>query len=161
MNKPLILGLGNYLMGDEGVGVHAVQYWRHHYRHLPIPCEDGGTGGFMLTHYFTDYQPLIIIDATLNPQAPGTFHCLTPRFAADFPKAMSTHDLGLKDLVESLILLNKMPEIYLFAVSVAEIQPLQIGLSPEVEHSLPALCAAIEQLLYEKELLIRNYTNIK
>lgn len=152
MNGPLILGLGNYLMGDEGVGVHAVHYWHQHYQHINLPCEDGGTGGFLLTNYFTDHHPLIIIDATLDDHPPGTFRCLTPRFAADFPKAMSTHDLGLKDLVESLLFINKLPQIYLFAVSIPEIQPLQVGLSAEVEACLPRLCAAIVHLLHEKKL---------
>lgn len=153
MSKPLILGLGNLLMGDEGVGVHAIRYWQEHYSHVPLPAVDGGTGGFLLINYFTDYHPLIIIDATLDPQTPGQFRCITPRFASDFPRAMSTHDLGLKDLVESLTLIQQLPEIYLFVVSVAEIQPLQVGLSAPVQASLPALCAAIAHLLDTHEWL--------
>lgn len=139
-NPLLILGLGNLLMGDEGLGVHLAQ--RLALRNdLPqgVDVREGGTAGFQLTEYFTNYPVVILIDATLDDNPPGTIRLLKPRFSSEFPKALSTHDIGLKDLLDGLTLLGKMPEIHLFVMSVNELQPMHIGLSPEVEAALPDL----------------------
>lgn len=139
-NPLLILGLGNLLMGDEGLGVHLAQ--RLALRNdLPqgVDVREGGTAGFQLTEYFTSYPVVILIDATLDDNPPGTIRLLKPRFSSEFPKALSTHDIGLKDLLDGLTLLGKMPEIHLFVMSVNELQPMHIGLSPEVEAALPDL----------------------
>lgn len=68
----LILGIGNYLMGDEGVGVHAAN--RLQEMDLPIAFEvvDGGTGGFHLLEYFEKHEHVILIDATLDKNELGT-----------------------------------------------------------------------------------------
>jgi hydrogenase maturation protease len=135
----LILGIGNLLMGDEGLGVHLAQ--RLEKRELPPGAAvlDGGTGGFHLMPYFEEYPCLIMIDATLDDRPPGTIRLLQPRFAADFPRAMSTHDIGLRDLVEGLHILGRLPIIHLFVVSIAELQDLYIGLSPAIEAVMPEL----------------------
>ena len=66
-NKPvLLLGIGNILMGDEGVGIHAIE--RAESSISPngwIPL-DGGTGGFHLLEYFEKYRHVVMIDATLD-----------------------------------------------------------------------------------------------
>jgi hydrogenase maturation protease len=142
----LIMGIGNYLMGDEGVGVHVAQ--RLEQTALPpgIDVLDGGTGGFYLMEYFENYPVVILVDATLDERPLGTVRLIEPRFAADFPRAMSTHDIGLRDLVEGLAILGKMPKIYLFAVSIEMVQPQQMELSLELEQSLPALLEKVTEL---------------
>ncbi|MCB0569340.1 MAG: hydrogenase maturation protease [Phaeodactylibacter sp.] len=145
----LILGIGNLLMGDEGMGVHLAQ--RLGGRPLPEGVEvlDGGTGGFHLTSYFEDYPCLIMADATLDNRPPGTIRRLEPRFSSDFPRAMSTHDIGLRDLVEGLHILGRLPKIYLFTVSVRELQNMYIGLSPEIEAVMPELERQVLELAEE------------
>lgn len=86
--------------------------------------------------YLDKENAVVLVDATLDDQPPGTIKLITPRFASDFPKAMSTHEIGLKDLVESLMLLGQLPEIHLFIVSISSIQPLSISLSDEVNGCL-------------------------
>lgn len=144
-DRILIMGVGNYLMGDEGVGVHVAQ--RLEAGSLPprVDVVDGGTGGFHLLEYFENYPLVIMVDATLDDRAPGTVRKIRPRFASDFPPAMSTHDIGLKDMVSSLQLLGRMPEIHLFAVSIASIQQQGVELTPEVQSAVPEL---IQEILY-------------
>ncbi len=117
-NKILILGIGNYLMGDEGLGVHLARQLSEEVNDKTIDVVDGGTGGFQLLELFESYSTVILVDATLDQNPPGTIRLIEPRFSSDFPKAMSTHEIGLKDLVESLLLLDKLPKIYLFVVSI-------------------------------------------
>ena len=149
----LILGIGNYLMGDEGVGVHTAL--RLQEKQLPenIEIVDGGTGGFYLLQYFEDHDTVILIDATLDGNPPGTIRLIEPRFAKDFPRAMSTHDIGLRDMVSALQWMEKMPHIYLFVVSIETIQQQGIELTPAVENIMPQLL----QLVADKAMEVLEF----
>lgn len=148
----LIMGIGNYLMGDEGVGVHVAQRLAQEVLPEGVDVLDGGTGGFFLMEYFENYPVVILIDATLDDRPTGTIRVIEPRFAADFPRAMSTHDIGLRDLVEGLVILGKLPKIYLFAVSIEMIQSQQIELSPELERIMPELLEQVKKMARRQHL---------
>lgn len=139
MKNILVLGIGNYLMGDEGVGVHFARWLERSSPPDHVDVLDGGTGGFYLTNYLEAYPNVILIDATLDDQAPGTIRLLEPRFSQDYPRAMSTHDIGMKDLIEAMILMDTLPKIYLFTISIETLQQQQVTLSPPIEAVLPAL----------------------
>ncbi len=146
-NKTLILGLGNFLLQDEGVGVHALKemgklQWPDH-----VDLLDGGTGGFVLLSLFQEYSTIIIIDAAISNELPGTVHVIKPKFAKDFPKSLSTHELGLKDLIETAILLNKMPEIHLVTCTIHPQQKMNIQLSREIEYKIPEIIRKVEQII--------------
>jgi hydrogenase maturation protease len=142
----LILGIGNYLMGDEGLGVHFINQLRPELEPGLADLLDGGTAGFQLMEYLEAYPNVILIDATLDGKPAGTIQLIKPRFSKDFPSAMSTHEIGLKDLIEGLALLDKFPTIHLFIVSIEKIQPLSTELSPEIRNALPALKERVLQL---------------
>ena len=143
----LILGIGNYLMGDEGIGVHIANRLEHENLPEGVSVLDGGTGGFHLLGYFENYDHLILVDATLDGNTPGTIRLIKPKFAQDFPPAMSTHDIGLKDMVTALQLLDKMPVIDLFVVSIESIQQQGIELTEEVKKVVPLIIHEIKKLL--------------
>lgn len=143
----LILGMGNILLQDEGVGVRAVEYMQE----LPLPDHvdllDGGTGGFTLLPEIMKYDEVILIDATLDDHPPGTIRVIQPRFSKDFPKAMSTHDIGLKDLIDSASVLGKLPPLHLVVVTIRTIQPMDLSLSPEIEEVLPGVYEKVLEIL--------------
>ena len=141
------MGVGNVLMGDEGVGVHAVRLldrraWPPH-----VSLLDGGTGGFHLLSHVGDCDILVMIDATLDGRPPGTVSIIEPRYASDFPRALSAHDIGLKDLVDSAAILGMMPKVRLVTISVGSLQPMQMTMSREVEASLPGVEALVAELV--------------
>jgi hydrogenase maturation protease len=142
----LILGIGNYLMGDEGLGVHFVNQLKEEVEPGLADFLDGGTAGFQLMEYLESYPHIIMIDATLDGKPAGTIQKVKPRFSKDFPSALCTHEIGLKDLVEGLLLLGKMPDIHLFIMSIEKIQPLSTLLSPEIEITLPKLKREVIEL---------------
>lgn len=146
------MGIGNYLMADEGVGVHVAERLLLEVLPEGVDVLDGGTGGFHLLEYFERYSHVILVDATLDGREPGTIRLLKPKFAKDFPPAMSTHDIGMKDLISALQLLDKMPKIDLFVVSIASIQDQGIELTPEIESAVPFLADEIKYLLRKKGL---------
>ena len=150
----LILGVGNLLMGDEGVGVHVVRLLEREGGVPGVTLVDGGTGGFHLLSYLSDYDPVVMIDATLDGRPPGTISVIEPRYASDFPRSLSAHDIGLRDLVESAALLGTLPEIHLVTVSVDTLQPMQTSLSPVVEGALPQVASLVRSTV--ERLLARS-----
>ena len=145
--RTLVLGVGNVLMGDEGVGVHAISALEKDAIPPGVTLLDGGTGGFHLLSLFAEYDPIIFIDATMDGKPPGTVSLIKPRFASDFPKTLSAHDIGLRDLLESATLLAPLPRLYLITVSVDAIQPMTLELSEQVRASLPEIGIMTRELL--------------
>lgn len=139
----LFLGIGNYLMGDEGVGVMLARRLAE----MPLPpgvdVLDGGTGGFHLMGPMEQYSTVFMADATLDGRPAGTIRLIEPRFSKDFPRVMSTHEVGLRDVVEAMSLRGTLPKIHLYLISVEEVQPMLIGLSPAVEAAVEALLPRI------------------
>lgn len=142
----LILGVGNYLMGDEGVGVHLIQQMAK--MDLPeyLDILDGGTGGFLLLSCFEAYKTIIFIDATMDGKDEGTVSLIRPKFASDFPSALSVHDVGLKDMIEAVYLMETKPDIHLFTVSINEMTPMTVELTPKIEKAIPNTITQILKL---------------
>ena len=144
---PLVLGVGNLLMGDEGIGVAAIRHLESRGFSERANLVDGGTGGFHLLDLFRDQPRMILIDAALDGQPPGTVSLIHPRYASDFPPTLTAHDIGLKDLIESAALLGYWPEIDLITVSIADFSALSLELSPPVAAALDAVEALVQDCL--------------
>ncbi len=150
--RPLVLGVGNILMGDEGVGIHAAQLLERELAGRSVDVVDGGTGGFTLLPLFQTYSTIILLDATMDGNPPGSVAIREPRFASDYPRSLSAHDLGLRDLIECSAVLSYSPKVYLLTVSVESVQPVGIALSPEVASALPRLLSSVHDLLRQLAL---------
>jgi hydrogenase maturation protease len=142
----LVMGVGNYLMGDEGIGVHIIQAMEK--MKLPdyLDILDGGTGGFLLMNYFDDYPNIIFVDATMDGNPAGTVTVTEPKFASDFPSALSVHDVGLKDMIEAVYLSEKIPRMFLVTISINEIRPMTLELCDEVQSAIPEAIQEIMEL---------------
>jgi len=149
-NNILVMGVGNYLMGDEGIGVQVIQEMVKYKLPEYVDILDGGTGGFLLLNCFEAYKTIIFIDATMDGKPAGTISLIRPKFASDFPSALSVHDVGLKDMIEAVYLMEKVPDIHLFTVSIEEIVPMTLELNPKVKESIPLI---IEDILAHSEAL--------
>lgn len=139
----LVLGVGNLLMGDEGVGVHVIRYLEK--RPIPPGVEllDGGTGSFLLLDPMQRASKVILIDATVDGQPSGTITRVTPRFSSDYPPTLTAHDIGLKDLLDAFYLLGCSVEMVLIAVSIKPLQQMGLTLSPEIAAQVPTIGARV------------------
>ena len=151
MATRLVLGIGNLLMGDEGVGVRAIEFLQQDVWPEGVCLLDGGTGGFHLLDYLSSNEPLVMIDATMDGQPAGTVTTLRPKYASDFPRALTAHDIGLRDLVEAAQLTGALPDIDLVTVSIDAITPMHLTLSAPVQASLPAVRAAVRAALARQQ----------
>ena len=88
-----------------------------------------------------------MIDASMDGATPGTVRLLEPRFASDFPRALSAHDIGLRDLIETAVLLGTLPKIYLITVSIEYVHEMQTELSHPVAKCLPLVVQTVGTLV--------------
>jgi len=149
--KILILGIGNVLLGDEGIGVHTVRALINTKLPDNVTVLDGGTGGFHLMYYLQEYPKIIMIDATIDGKQPGTISIIKPKYSSDFPKSLSAHDIGLKDLIESVALIDKLPDITLITVSIVSLPGMSLELTKEVKESIPEVIEKIKMILDDQK----------
>ena len=145
-NSILVLGIGNILLRDEGAGIHVVTRLEDE-GYIGADLMDGGTGGFHLLGVLQSYKTVIVIDASLDEFITGHLRILHPKFAKDFPRQLSAHEIGLKDLLESAFLLGNVPQIYLIAISIKDFQEMGVELSPEVNKAIPAAMQTVKELV--------------
>lgn len=144
--KVLILGIGNTLMGDEGVGVSVVRELEKTALPQHIELLDGGTGGFLLLEPMQKAEKVILIDAAIDGARAGTIRRLRPKFSTNYPKTLTAHDIGLKDLLDAFYLMGeRQPEVTLFAVSISDLQNMTTELSPELLPVVPQVAQMVLQ----------------
>lgn len=150
----LVLGLGNPLRGDDGVGPRVIEELQD--RGLPEAVEtlDGGTGGLDLLHVMEGWDRIVIIDAAEfggakqfapGQPVPGQFVRFTPDqvHLVQAAEQFSLHHAGLAEVLAlARALDHPLPPIVVFGVQPGDTGWGQ-GLSPEVEARLPALIDAI------------------
>ena len=98
---------------DEGVGIHVIKALENEKLPAHVHLMDGGTGGLHLLSWLQGYDRIIMIDATLDNNPPGTVRLIQPRYATDFPPLMSAHEIGLKDMIDAMFLTDDLPETHL------------------------------------------------
>jgi hydrogenase maturation protease len=144
----VVVGVGNLVHTDDGLGVHAIARLRDDPR---VPSDvtliDGGTLGIELLAYLHDCSKLILLDAMDVGRLPGTLLRMTGDDLRGFPCGASVHQLGVADLLATLPLVSDIPrEIVLLGVQPASID-WGAELSEPVAAALEKLVdAAVEQL---------------
>ena len=145
--KTLILGVGNLLLRDEGVGIHVIHALEKENLPSGVDLLDGGTGGFHLISWLEEYERIVMIDATLDNNPPGTIRVIRPRYASDFPPLMSAHEIGLRDMLEVMQLTGTMPEVHLIVISAVDISEVGMDLSPELEKVIPDVVKMAKEIV--------------
>lgn len=132
-----ILGVGNILLSDDGVGIRLVQRLLDAYRFSPhVDIIDGGTIGPRLAAYLSGTVRLLVMDAVATGAAPGSVVVLRGESIRTRPRVtLSGHDASLSELFARLALLDEMPD----EVVVIGIEP--DSLAPDARLSAPVEAA--------------------
>ncbi len=141
----LILGVGNILLGDEGIGIRVVEALENRFQFPEeVQILDGGTAGIELLRYIEGRDLLILIDAMRAGLAPGTvFKVEGEDVAKRFMTKISPHQIGLSDLLAAGILSDMVPQhITLYGIE-PECLATGVLLSPVVEASVEKIITAV------------------
>jgi hydrogenase maturation protease len=151
--RTLVLGIGNTLLTDEGIGVHVIEALRPDLAHLSdVTLLDGGTLSFTLAGPIEEADALIVVDAAQLKTSPGQWAMLRgdemDAFLMSNRKA-SVHEVGLTDLRAIAMLAGHWPE----RRAMVAIQPGVVDWgeapTPAVAAAIPPACTAIRQLIEE------------
>jgi len=141
----LVLGLGNPLLADDGVGLELLRRLGAEPFWPPDAVEllDGGTQGIALLPHLEGRRALLVLDAVALGASPGTVHVLPGARVPAAPRGLGAHEGNAAELLAAATLTGDLPE----TVAVVGVEPAVIrtheGLSPAVEAALPgALDAA-------------------
>ena len=146
MKDIMVVGIGNLLMQDDGVGVHVIRQLEK----LGLPEEigliDGGTHSYDLVDIFCEANKLIIVDAMQAGGEPGTIYRAPLEelgLKAEANDCISLHQLHFTDAMHMVNLLGHQPQAIVFGVEPATVD-LGLELSPKVAQKLPRLIELIQ-----------------
>lgn len=148
----LIMGVGNILMGDDGVGVHAVYAMQKMTLPGDIELVDGGTATMSFLSSFSDREKVIIIDAVKAGNPPGTIYRFSPGdIYMQKETATSLHQVGIIEAITlSGFIDDRTGDIIIYGIEPGTIE-CGITLSSEVVAGLPKL---IEQICGDLNIII-------
>jgi hydrogenase maturation protease len=139
--KVTLIGLGNLLMRDEGVGIHAVNYIEKNFILPPgLEIVDGGTSGLDLLPFIEDREYVIFVDAVNFKREPGYISVLrNDEIPALFGVKDSLHHMGLMDVLAAAQLLERLPtEMCLIGIQPQSIET-GLELTKIIAAKLPSL----------------------
>jgi hydrogenase maturation protease len=149
-NKIVIIGIGNLLLMDEGIGVHTINELEKYDLPNNVEIYDGGTGGFKLIDLMLNTKKVIFIDALETDKAPGAITVFKSKDVRSlYPKnKYSLHDTDLLEVIKMTELLDNPPEI-----EIVGIQPKTINygttLSKELADSMSNIVSTVRRRIEE------------
>jgi hydrogenase maturation protease len=146
--KILILGIGNVLLSDEGIGVHVLRKLEK----MDLPKEyelvDGGTFGFELITFFTNKKKVIIIDCIKAEEKPGTIIWAKPdELNLQWQVPFSVHHGGLSELIKSAEMISPTPEIFILGIVPEDVNTMNTSLSKTLQSKFDGIVEKAYKLI--------------
>jgi hydrogenase maturation protease len=160
--KIAIVGVGNILFKDEGVGIYAAKYIEQNYSFdKQIDIIDGGVLGFQLMTYYQDYDRVYIVDTiTLPGEKPGSIYNLPAEELLGLGSyKQNAHEVEIVEMLEICSLLEKMADVNILGIVPLDIISVEISLSEVISKSFPAFIdATIKQIQKDGIEVTKNPT---
>lgn len=135
MKKTAVIGVGNILFCDDGVGIYVVRYLRENYIFEPqIELVDGGTIGFGLFEYFSTYDTVFIVDTiSIDDKAGEIYKIPSHELLTLGGYKKSAHEVEVLQMLEICELYDKKADVTIIAVVPTDIATPKIGLSQTIK----------------------------
>jgi hydrogenase maturation protease len=161
MDSIAVVGVGNNLLQDDGVGIHALHHYEKHHADPDVRCLDAGTVGLALMDRLSDLHGLVAVDAMRLGKPVGTVTVLE---GEEMDRHLrnhhgSVHELGLSDILDALRLCGDLPANR----ALVGIEPEQMDWgtepTPKVAAAIPSATARIRDLVVEWRTRSRQETS--
>ena len=136
MSRSIVIGVGNMLFKDEGIGIYASEYIRQNYEFDDETLEiiDGGTLGFKLMTYFQDYDNVIILDTVSIEDEVGGIYRLPSDVLLGLGNYRKTaHEVEIVEMLEIVSVLDSHAKVTIIGIIPEDIESVGIGLTPKME----------------------------
>jgi hydrogenase maturation protease len=142
-----VMGIGNILMQDEGIGVHIIRELGKYNFNPHIALIDGGNMGMDLLPFFDEYNRMIIVDAVDFEKKPGFIDTIeNDDILTLFTTKMSLHHLGLKDVLSYAKLLDQTPQ----DLCLIGVQPEKIEMEMEMSEIINSKRSEMTNMVLQK-----------
>ena len=132
MKDTIIIGIGNILLQDDGVGVHVIERLENEKLPSTVELVDGGTSTLDTLGFFLDYKKVIVVDSLKAGLEPGTIYKIKPEDIKNYKKEnLSIHDVQILDVVKMANMMDKYPEVVIFGI-----EPEKISLNLEMTETM-------------------------
>ncbi|POP43604.1 HyaD/HybD family hydrogenase maturation endopeptidase [Superficieibacter electus] len=145
----LLLGVGNLLLSDEGVGVRTLEALEQRFSFPDgVVLQDGGTSGMELLEVMASRDLIVVVDAVQSDSEPGSLFILEDKdVPAYFTERLSPHQLGLADVLMALQMTDEFPrKLVLLGIEPASLAPGMV-LSPVVARAMEAAITQVIRIL--------------
>jgi hydrogenase maturation protease len=144
--RTVVVGFGNLLMGDDGVGIHVVQALAAAGLPGAVELVDGGVSSLEVLGSLRGAARIIIVDALTGGGEPGSVYRLTPADLGEAPArpAFSLHDFTLAQSLALLARTAPLPPTVIYGVEPARLEQ-GLELSPPVAAAAARVAALIKE----------------
>ena len=162
-SKVAVIGVGNILLQDEGVGIHIVNALIKDYRFdPPIEIIDGGTTGMDLIPYFEENDKIIIVDAVNFDKEPGFIGSIENEdILTVLTTKLTMHHLGLTDVLSTMKVHDIKPEqMFLLGIQPDSLE-LDMELTDVIANRIPRMMEVLQQKLAEWGVKSEKITRLR
>jgi hydrogenase maturation protease len=158
----VVLGLGNILLRDEGVGVRVIEELQRCYDFSPaVKLIDGGTAGFGLVTEIEGCKKLLVVDAVKAGNEPGTVYKFwRGDITVQIPQTLSVHDIGFFEALEHWKILGIEPEVVFFGIEPEDMNSWGFDLTQCIQDKMPKLVALVIDQLQADGITVTNKNNV-
>ncbi|MCW8894333.1 MAG: HyaD/HybD family hydrogenase maturation endopeptidase [Sulfurimonas sp.] len=161
MAKNIVIGVGNLLLSDDGIGVISTSYLRKNFAFEPeLELLDGGTLGFNLIEYFLNYDNVFIIDTISIDDEAGSLYKIPSQELLGGTKYKNTaHEVEVVQMLEACELYDKKANITIFGIVPKDINSMKIGLSKSLIENFDMLIETIIKNIQELNIKVTKKAN--
>jgi len=147
MNSVAIIGIGNILRKDDGIGVHVINELEKEGLTSTIQLVDGGTSTLDMLGYFLDYERIIVVDCLKAGYEPGTIYKIKAEDIKNYKKeSLSIHDVQILDVVKMANMMERFPSVVIFGIEPKEIE-FDLEMSDVMKSKIPEVIKLIKKEL--------------
>lgn len=162
MKKNIVIGVGNMLFKDEGIGIYASEFLKQNYSlEGDIEIIDGGTLGFKLMTYFQDYENVIILDTVSIEDKAGEIYRLPSDVLLGIGNYRKTaHEVEIVEMLEIVSALNSHANVTILGIVPQDIMSVEIGLTKIMEDRFEEFIAHAIKEIQSLNVKVTKINNI-
>ena len=143
--KIVVIGIGNILFKDEGVGIYASKYLKENYDFsIAVDIIDGGTLGFKLMTYYQSYDRVIILDTVSIKDEAGSIYNLPSDALMGLGSYRQTaHEVEVVEMLEICSMVESMAEVSVIGIVPKDIESVEIDLTNELKERFYGFIEAV------------------
>jgi hydrogenase maturation protease len=162
MAKNIVIGVGNLLFCDDGIGIIAVSYLNKNFSFSPgLEILDGGTLGFNLIEYFVDYDNVLIIDTvSMNDEAGSIYKIPSEELLGGNGYKNTAHEVEVLQMLEACELYDSKSNITIIGTVPQDIDSMKIGLSKTLQEKFGALIDNVIDALEQLDVKVTRVSHV-